>query len=471
MSILVKKVDTNYVDRTTRRLVDKRTFLIDRFGELLRSILLFPILWIFTRPRIRGIEHLAGQGPYIFAANHASHLDAPLLLAALPLRLRLRVAAAADYFFTRRWKGMLVRILFNAFPFERKGIGSAASLIYAQQLLNNGYSILLFPEGTRTRDGHLQPFKRGIGRLALATSTAVIPIRIDGTYDALPKGSWLPCICRVTITFGAPLTFSPDSDLLSTVAVIEQQVRSLAPSASSLSSHAFMAIRIANEREREHKSMATTTREQKKKRYGGIYAIKPWWQRRLARLEDVLVKHHVHPDVITASGVVFAGLLGLALVLSGQWAICALAVAPLAIGRLAANALDGLVARRSGLAHPRGEVFNECCDRLSDILVFAGLAFNGHVIAPLAWSALVLALLSSYVGIASKAAGGHRQFGGFLAKADRMIYLALFSPLVLAFGPTAWNWLLLAFLPALLVTLVQRYRWTYSDLKQVEERS
>ena len=83
----------------------------------------------------------------------------------------------------------------------------------------------------------------------------------------------------------------------------------------------------------------------------------------------------------------------------------------------------------------------------------------------------MLALLSSYVGITARAAGGKRQFGGLLAKADRMIFLALFSPVVIWKGPVAWNWLLLAFIPALLITLVQRYRRTSLDLKQVEERS
>ncbi|MDQ2903101.1 MAG: CDP-alcohol phosphatidyltransferase family protein [Chloroflexota bacterium] len=207
------------------------------------------------------------------------------------------------------------------------------------------------------------------------------------------------------------------------------------------------------------------------KNYGGIYAIKPWWQSRLAGIESALVKRHVHPDVITLAGVVCAGLLGAVLVGSGQWPLLALAVPPLAIGRLAANALDGLVARHSGLAHPRGELFNECCDRISDILVFGSLSFTRQVIAPLAWGVLVLALLSSYIGITAKAAGGKRQFGGLLAKADRMIFLTLFAPVVILKGPVAWNWLLLAFIPALLITLVQRYRWAAIDLKQVEERS
>lgn len=206
------------------------------------------------------------------------------------------------------------------------------------------------------------------------------------------------------------------------------------------------------------------------KRYGGIYTIKPWWQSRLASIESALVKHHVHPDTITGAGVACAGLLGAALFASGHWSLFALAVPPLAIGRLAANALDGLVARHTGLAHPRGELFNECCDRISDSLVFLGLAFTHQVVASLAWGVLVLALLSSYVGITAKATGGKRQFGGFLAKADRMIGLALFSPIVIWRGPVAWNWLLLAFIPALFITLVQRYRWTSSELKQVEEK-
>ena len=206
------------------------------------------------------------------------------------------------------------------------------------------------------------------------------------------------------------------------------------------------------------------------KRYGGVYAIKPWWQSRLAGIESVLVKHHVHPDTITFAGVVCAGLLGATLFASGHWPLLALAVPPLVIGRLAANALDGLVARHTGRAHPRGELFNECCDRVSDILVFASLSFTRQVFASLAWGVLVLALLSSYVGITAKAAGGKRQFGGLLAKADRMIYLALFSPVVIWWGPVAWNWLLLAFIPALFITLVQRYRGTTTELKQVEER-
>src|SRR5690349_97657 len=79
-------------------------------GELLRWMILFPVLRLFATMQVEGREHVCGKGPYVLAANHASHMDTPLLLAALPLGLRLhtKVAAAADYFFATRWQGLLV---------------------------------------------------------------------------------------------------------------------------------------------------------------------------------------------------------------------------------------------------------------------------------------------------------------------------------------------------------------------------
>lgn len=202
------------------------------------------------------------------------------------------------------------------------------------------------------------------------------------------------------------------------------------------------------------------------KRFGGIYSIKPWWQGQLRGIENWLVARRVHPDKVTLAGVACAGLLGLALAFSARWPWLALLVPALAIGRIAANALDGLVARRLGVARPWGEVFNEFSDRIADAAVLVGLALNEAVFGPLAWGVLALTLLNSYLGTVAKAAGGKRQFGGLLAKADRMIYLALFTPVALITGPVAWNWLLLAFLPALLITLWQRYRWIYAELNK-----
>lgn len=199
-------------------------------GERLRRVFLFPLLRLFVPIKIEGSPYLSSPGPFLFAANHSSHLDAPVILAALPdhLRLRVQVAAAADYFFTTRWKGWLVSLLLNAFPFERQSPGCKASLKQTQRLLNAGQSVLIFPEGTRSKDGHLQPFKRGIGLLALAGSQPVIPIHIAGTYAALPRGARWPRRQQIVVRFGAPLYFAVPGEPLCIAAQIEQAVRSLA---------------------------------------------------------------------------------------------------------------------------------------------------------------------------------------------------------------------------------------------------
>src|SRR5204862_7028063 len=125
------------------------------------QVTLFPVLRLFTAPDVVGIENIQGHGPSIFVANHSSHLDAPLILAALPLhlRLQLRVAAAADYFFAKPWLAAFVTVLLNAFPITRKGAGCVNSLATSVELLRQGDSVLLFPEGTRSKEGPLQPLK------------------------------------------------------------------------------------------------------------------------------------------------------------------------------------------------------------------------------------------------------------------------------------------------------------------------
>jgi 1-acyl-sn-glycerol-3-phosphate acyltransferase len=203
----------------------------DLLHELLRRVTLFPLLHLFTSPKVMGAENIAGNGPYVFVANHSSHLDAPLILWALPyrLRLQLRVAAAADYFFTRSWLATLVTMLLNAYPMTRKGAGCADSLAGSAQLLRQGYSLLLFPEGTRSVDGRLQPFKSGVARLALTERVSVVPVWIEGAHAALPKGAKWPRPHRVVLHFGLPM-YCDSSDTLSTViAEIERQVRALAP--------------------------------------------------------------------------------------------------------------------------------------------------------------------------------------------------------------------------------------------------
>jgi phosphatidylglycerophosphate synthase len=137
-----------------------------------------------------------------------------------------------------------------------------------------------------------------------------------------------------------------------------------------------------------------------------------------------------------------------------------------ALGRTALNALDGLVARRAGLARPWGEVLNELGDRLADVALLGGLALAPTSDGRLGAAALVATLLASQVGVLGKAAGGPRQYGGVMGKADRMLYLALAA---LVAGPARrpeWlNAYLALVLGGALATLVQRGRAAYVALE------
>jgi CDP-diacylglycerol---glycerol-3-phosphate 3-phosphatidyltransferase len=183
-----------------------------------------------------------------------------------------------------------------------------------------------------------------------------------------------------------------------------------------------------------------------------LYAVKPRFQRCLTGLADVLVRWHVHPDVLTYGGVGASVIGGAALLLGLYWAV------PLAVlVRLALNALDGMVAVRGGQARPWGKVLNEFCDRLADLAFLTPLAALPGANLPLVGAAVLATLLVSYVGILAEAAGTARQYGGVMGKADRMLWLGLGSVLSAATNDlTALQVLPVALLAGALVTLVQR---------------
>lgn len=165
----------------------------------------------------------------------------------------------------------------------------------------------------------------------------------------------------------------------------------------------------------------------------GIYAIKPAFQRRLAFVRDACIRAGIGADALTGAAVIasIGGAAAIAFSRRHPWLL--LLVPPLAIGRISLNALDGMVATATGTARPFGEVLNESADRLSDMAWFAGLAF---VVDPrLALGALVIVLLSSYVGTVTKAAGGPRVYAGIMGKADRMIALSAAAVIAFFVGP------------------------------------
>lgn len=200
--------------------------------EVLDRTLTSWLLAILMRPRVEGLEHLAGlRGPLLICPSHASHLDAPCVRYALPAQRRRRtaVAAAADYFFTRPILGPLVALAMGAFPFGRTS-DVRASMRRVGDLLSAGWSVMLFPEGTRSPDGRLGPMRDGIGLLATATGVPVLPAWIEGAHDILPKGRTLPRRThgsRVTVRFGAPLRFDRSTPPADAARVIGQAIAEL----------------------------------------------------------------------------------------------------------------------------------------------------------------------------------------------------------------------------------------------------
>jgi 1-acyl-sn-glycerol-3-phosphate acyltransferase len=147
----------------------------------------------------------------IFTPNHHSHLDTPLAITAIPepWRHRLVVGAAADYFFTSHVKSAASALVLNAFPVARNTAGRQSADL-ARELIEDGWSLVIFPEGGRSPDGWGQPFKGGAAYLSIRTGAPVVPVFIDGAGAILGKGMKRPKPGKTTVTFGTPLW--PDSD-------------------------------------------------------------------------------------------------------------------------------------------------------------------------------------------------------------------------------------------------------------------
>ena len=167
-----------------------------------------PFIWHKADVTVLGAERLDGMhGPYVAVSNHSSHLDAPLIIGALPGKLGRYVAAgaAADYFFDVWWRKGLTALFFNAFPVDRSGLRGRRGL--ATSLLDDGVPLLLFPEGTRSRTGEMANFKPGAAALCISRDVPCLPIAIYGASEAMPYGRTWPGKGRppIYVTFGEPM--------------------------------------------------------------------------------------------------------------------------------------------------------------------------------------------------------------------------------------------------------------------------
>lgn len=180
---------------------------------LLNEAVSRPVVRLLADPQVEGLDRVAHlRGPVIFAPNHSSHLDTPVLLSVIPERWRNRlvVASAADYFFDTRLRAATFAFTLGAIPIERQRV-SREGATQAASLVADGWSLLIFPEGGRSRDGWGQAHLPGTAWLAERTGAPVIPVHIEGTRQILARGASRLRPGTARVTFGHPLLPTGDT--------------------------------------------------------------------------------------------------------------------------------------------------------------------------------------------------------------------------------------------------------------------
>lgn len=203
-----------------------------------------PAMLLLGWPSIRGRENLRGVvGPVLLISNHETYLDPGYVLAALPARLRRRVAVAMEGELLEAMRkppagagffgGLLLRLqywlivaLFNVFPLPQRS-GFRKSFAFAGELVDRGWSVLVFPEGARTPDGAMVPFRAGIGLLATRLRLPVVPFRLDGLYARKQTGKRWARPGEIKVTVGAPVSFSETEAAEEIARELERRVAAL----------------------------------------------------------------------------------------------------------------------------------------------------------------------------------------------------------------------------------------------------
>ena len=156
----------------------------------------------FFRGEVVGTENFPTSGPFLIASNHASHLDPPIVGSQITRQMR---------FFARKtlWNSRLSSWWLDkveTIPVDRDS-GDVGAIRRVLQALQEDRAVVLFPEGTRSEDGHLQKPKAGVGLMACKAGAAVVPCRVFGSFEAFGKGAKFPRFgTPVTVVFGPPIT-------------------------------------------------------------------------------------------------------------------------------------------------------------------------------------------------------------------------------------------------------------------------
>ena len=226
-----------------------RSFLARAIRRIGLPAFILPLTRLFAWMAVDGREQLDGlEGPVVFASNHQSYMDTPVIMAALPphWRYRLAPAMAKEFFeahFYPKEHGWLLRIatstayylaalVFNAFPLPQREAGARQTLRYMGELVENGFSVLIFPEGHHTDTGEIGRFRPGIGMIASRLELPVIPVRLEGVDRVLHRTWHMARPGHVRVTFGAPMRLT-GTDYEGLARQVEDAVRGLSTAAGN----------------------------------------------------------------------------------------------------------------------------------------------------------------------------------------------------------------------------------------------
>ncbi len=192
----------------------------------------------YVRVRAAGLENIPASGAFILAPNHSSHLDSPAVVTAVNGRRRVWVAGAEDYFFDTRLKRYVFGRLLDTIAFDRHADG-LSGLRRCGEALSRGDGLLLFPEGTRSRDGRIQPFKVGVAVLAIERNVPIVPVFIDQAFDLLPKGRKFVRPGVVKVRFGKPIAPPATDEAVDHYAAAQELTRQVQAKVEALCGEGF----------------------------------------------------------------------------------------------------------------------------------------------------------------------------------------------------------------------------------------
>jgi long-chain acyl-CoA synthetase len=221
-----------------------QTWLVRSIRTAVFYLLQRPAMAILGWPRIVGRENLRGvRGPLLVISNHTAYFDPAYIIAAMPARLRHRLAVAMDGELLETMRDppegtpfpgriflqmqyFLVVSLFNVFPLPRRS-GFRRSFAFAGDLVDRGWSVLVFPEGARTQNGAMNPFQGGIGLLASRLRVPILPLRLDGIFERKVQGKhWAPPGC-IRVTIGKPAPYEENAQPEKLTRELERRVATL----------------------------------------------------------------------------------------------------------------------------------------------------------------------------------------------------------------------------------------------------